>query len=228
MDGQPQFYDALYFGTPVRWAPTSASWTASLSQGSQSQRVLVQVAETLESRQDFTRQMVLDAVARDVFLLLVALALVVMAVQGALRPLQRLRAEVAARSASDLTPVRTDQVPADVGPLVEAMNLHARRYLDAMGAAPQVCRRRLYQLVHATTATSTQMGFALRETDPIRKDAALAAMAQELDDAIRQTNQMLRWRVRGRCAWSPAPIDLYALAEATTRKPWPLARERLH
>lgn len=226
VEGEPQFYDAIYYGMPVRVGAYARQLDHPLSLGSQSGRVLVQVAETLESRHDFTRQMVLDAVARDVFLLIAALALVVLAVQGALRPLQRLRSEVAARSASDLTPVRTDQVPADVGPLVEAINLHARRYSDVLEQRRRFVDDASHQLRTPLTTLATQMAFTLRESDPARKDAALKAMAQQLHDAIRQTNQMLALARADAVSLVPAPVDLQALAESTTRKLWPLARQR--
>lgn len=226
VDNEPQFYDANYFGVPVRVGAYARELDRPLSQGSQSRRVLVQVAETLESRQDFTRQMVIDAAARDVFLLIAALAMVVFAVQGALRPLQKLRAEVAARSAGDLTPVRTDQVPADVAPLVEAMNLHARRYRDALEQQRRFVDDASHQLRTPLTTLATQMGYALREADPARKDAALRAMSRQLEDAIRQTNQMLALARADAVSLVPAPFDLHALAESTARSFWPLARER--
>ncbi|MFZ1499571.1 MAG: sensor histidine kinase N-terminal domain-containing protein, partial [Giesbergeria sp.] len=105
VNGQPQFHDGSYFGTPIRVGSYARELDRALSQGSQSKRVMIQVAETLESRQDFTRRLVLETVARDFLLLLAALGLVVLVVQFALRPLQRLQAEIAARKVDDLTPV---------------------------------------------------------------------------------------------------------------------------
>ncbi len=226
VDGAPQFYDASYFGTPVRVGAYARLLDRPLSQGSQSNRVLVQVAETLESRQDFTRQLVLDAFARDALLMMAALALVVLAVQGALRPLQRLRMEVVARRADDLAPVRSDQIPADVEPLVDALNEHARRYRDVVEQRRRFVDDASHQLRTPLTTLSTQLGFALRERDPAQKDAALQAMARQLADTIRQTNQMLALARADAVDLEPEPLDLYALAEATTKRHWPLARER--
>ena len=232
IDGAPQFRDAVYFGTPVRLGSYARQLDRPLSQGVQgvqgsaSSRVIVQVAETLESRQDFSRALMLDAVARDFFLLLAALALMVVAVQLALRPLQRLSASIAARRPDDLTPVRTDQVPADVQPLVNALNLHARRYRDALEARRRFVDDASHQLRTPLTTLTTQMAFALREPDPQRKDQALRAMAQQLDDAIRQTNQMLALARADAAVLEPTRFDLRALAEAATKRLWPLARAR--
>ena len=228
-DGVPLFEDVVYFNTPVRLGSYARQLDRPLAQGpqsTQSSRVVIQIAETLESRQDFTRQLVLDAVARDFFLLIAALALVVLAVQGALRPLQRLRSDIAARSPDDLTPVRTDQVPADVQPLVEALNQHARRYRDALESRRRFVDDASHQLRTPLTTLATQMGYALREADLVLKDQALHAMARQLDDAIRQTNQMLALARADAAVMQPVAFDLTALAEITTKRLWPLARSR--
>ena len=86
-DAVPQFHDADYFGIPVRVGTYARVLDRPLSQGSHSSRVIIQVAETLESRQDFTCRLVLEAVARDLLLLAAALALVGLAVHAGLRPL---------------------------------------------------------------------------------------------------------------------------------------------
>ena len=227
IDGAPQFQDAVYFDTPVRLGSYSRQLDRPLSLGSQSSRVVIQIAETLESRQDFTRTLMLDAIARDLFVLLAALALMVVAVQVALRPLQRLRASIAARKPDDLTPVRTNEVPADVQPLVDALNLHARRYHDALESRRRFVDDASHQLRTPLTTLSTQMAFALREPNLERKDQALRAMEQQLGDAIRQTNQMLALARADAAVLEPTMFDLHAMAEATTKRLWPLARNRL-
>lgn len=222
VDGQPQFYDGSYFGTPIR----VGSYSRPLSQGSHSNRVLIQVAETLESRQDFTRRLVLEAVARDVLLLIAALGLVALAVEVAVRPLQRLRDEVAARRSDDLTPISAASVPADVRPLVEAINQHASRYRGAVEAQRRFVDDASHQLRTPLTTLATQVGFALREHDHHKREEALRAIKQQVDDAIRQTNQMLALARADAMALPMASVDLQALAEGVTKNLWPLARQR--
>lgn len=226
IDGQPQFYDGSYFGTPIRVGAYARELDRPLSQGSNSRRVLVQVAETLESRQDFTRRLVLESVARDLLLLLAALGLVALAVEVALQPLQRLQSEVAARRSDDLTPVDASAVPADVRPLVAALNLHASRYRDAMEAQRRFVDDASHQLRTPLTTLATQVGFALRETDPAHRELALQAIKTQVDDAIRQTNQMLALARADALEMQVEPLDLHALAERVTRRLWPLARQQ--
>jgi len=226
VDAVPQFHDADYFGTPVRVGTYARQLDRPLSQGSHSSRVIIQVAETLESRQDFTRRLVLETVARDALLLASALALVVLAVHTGLRPLQRLRAEVAQRRSDDLTPIRADQVPQEVQPLVDAINQHTQRYQQALHDRRQFIDDASHQLRTPLTTLATQVGFALRETDPAHRELALQAIKTQVDDAIRQTNQMLALARADALELQVEPLDLHALAERVTRRLWPLARQQ--
>ena len=225
-DAVPQFHDADYFGIPVRVGTYARELDRPLSQGSHSSRVIIQVAETLESRQDFTRRLVLEAVARDLLLLAAALALVVLAVHAGLRPLQRLRTDVAQRRSDDLTPIRADQVPQEVQPLVDAINQHTQRYQQALHDRRQFIDDASHQLRTPLTTLATQVGFALRETDPAHRELALQAIKTQVDDAIRQTNQMLALARADAMELQVEPLDLHALAERVTRRLWPLARQQ--
>ena len=225
-DAVPQFHDADYFGIPVRVGTYARELDRPLSQGSHSSRVIIQVAETLESRQDFTCRLVLEAVARDLLLLAAALALVVLAVHAGLRPLQRLRADVAQRRSDDLTPIRADQVPQEVQPLVDAINQHTQRYQQALHDRRQFIDDASHQLRTPLTTLATQVGFALRETDPAHRELALQAIKTQVDDAIRQTNQMLALARADAMELQVEPLDLHALAERVTRRLWPLARQQ--
>lgn len=226
IDGQAQFYDGSYFGVPIRVGAYARPLEHPLSQATHANRVLIQVAETLQSRQDFTRRLVLEAVARDVLLLIAALGLVALSVEVAVRPLQRLRDEVAARRSDDLTPISAASVPADVRPLVEAINQHASRYRGAVEAQRRFVDDASHQLRTPLTTLATQVGFALREHDPHQRELALRAIKQQVDDAIRQTNQMLALARTDAMALPMAPVDLQALAEGVTKNLWPLARQR--
>lgn len=224
--GVPQFHDANYFGKPVRVGTYARQLDRPLSQGSHSSRVIIQVAETLESRQDFTRRLVWETVARDALLLLSALALVVLAVHTGLRPLQRLRADVAQRHNEDLTPIDPEQVPKDVRPLVDAINLHMQRTRQVLQQQREFIDDASHQLRTPLTTLATQTGYALRETDPGQREVALQAIKTQVDDAIRQTNQMLALARADAMELQVEPLDLHALAERVTRRLWPLARQQ--
>ncbi|MEO7941348.1 MAG: sensor histidine kinase [Burkholderiaceae bacterium] len=224
--GQPQFSDATYFGEPVRVGSYARLLDHPIAGRASVQRVIIQVAETLESRQDFTRGLVLRAVARDLILVAAATALLVLAVAWALRPLARLRNAVAARSAKDLTPISATDIPADVQPLVDAINQHVERNRLQAEAQRRFLDDASHQLRTPLATLTTQIGFALRETDPASARLAMTAIKSQLDETVRQINQMLAL-ARGESVWiEPESVDVNELAHEVTRKWWSEARNR--
>lgn len=224
--GQPQFIDAVYFGVPVRIGSYARLLDPPLAGRAAPQRVIIQVAETLESRSRFTRALVWESVARDVLLVLAATVMLVLAVAWALRPLARLRNEVAARSAEDMTPISAPDIPADVQPLVEAINQHVERNRHQAEARRRFVDDASHQLRTPLATLTTQVGFALRETEPDRQRGALLAIKSQLEEATRQTNQMLAMARADSAAIEAQPIDMGAFAEELTRKWWSDARGR--
>ncbi len=224
--GRPQFSDAEYFGEPVRVGSYARLLNRPLAGAAQPQRVIIQVAETLGSRQDFTRALVQQAVARDVLLVLAATAMLVGVVGWALRPLQRLRSEVRSRAPQDLRPIPTEHIPSDVRPLVEAINQHVTRNRDMAEAQRRFVDDASHQLRTPLTTLGTQVGVALREPDAAALQQALRAIKTQLDETVRQTNQMLALARADSTELTGEALDLAALAEAATREHWAEARSR--
>ncbi len=228
VSGRPQFMNADYHDEPVRVASYARPLTRALAGETVPQRVVIQVAETLDSRRDFMRQMVLQAAVRDLLLVLAAIGLLVLAVASALRPLARLRGEIEARSPQDLTPVSTTGIPADVRPLVEAINHHVERNRQMAQAQRRFVDDASHQLRTPLTTLATQVGFALRERDPAATAGALQAIKGQLDATVRQTNQMLALARADSAEAATRPIErlsLGALAERVTLQHWAAARE---
>lgn len=224
--GRPQFRDAVYFGEPVRVGSYARVLDPPLPGQPAPQRVVIQVAETLDSRQAFTRALVLQAVARDVLLAVAATLLLLGAVGWALRPLARLRNEVQARAAQDLTPISPLGIPADVRPLVQAINHHVERNRQLTEARRRFVDDASHQLRTPLTTLATQVAFALRETDPAQQRSALHAIKSQLDETVRQTNQMLALARADSAQIEPEPVLLNALVRDLTRQWWGEARER--
>ncbi|MCF8160659.1 MAG: sensor histidine kinase [Polaromonas sp.] len=226
VNGQPQFSDAMYYGEPIRLGSYARALARPLSGGSNSSQVVIQIGETLESRQDFTRRLVLETLARDALLLLAGVALLVAAVNWSLRPLQRLRQDVMQRDPQDLTPLDGHNIADDVQPLVEAINHHVKRYREAMEARRMFMDDASHQLRTPLTTLATQVGFALREPDPALMKQALVAIKLQVEETVRQTNQMLSLARADTTEWRMAPCNLVALAQEVTRAAWPAARQK--
>ena len=141
-----------------------------------------------------------------------------------MRPLARLRSEVQARSPNDLTPISALGIPADVRPLVEAINDHVERNREQTEARRRFVDDASHQLRTPLTTLATQVGFALRETDPQQRTQALLAIKAQLDETVRQTNQMLALARTDSADVQAEPLDLEALARGATREWWSEAR----
>jgi two-component system sensor histidine kinase TctE len=223
----PQFYDSVYFGEKVRVGayarqldrPTAAG-------GHDSDRVVIQVAESLASRSDFIHSLLLQSVARDLLLLLVAGGLLTAVLALTLRPLARLRDEVGSRSPLDLTPIEAETVPLDVRPLVEAINLHMARSQQIMEERRRFVDDASHQLRTPLATLRTQLDYALRESDPANVRHALEAVSRQVDDAVRSTNQMLALAKADAAELDMAEVDLAALAEQVAREWVGAAREK--
>lgn len=224
---KPQFYDAVYFGEKVRVGAYARNLEQPLSgAGAAPQRVVIQVAETLGSRQEFIGLLLARALQRDLLFLLLATGMLALVLFLTLNPLSRLRDTVSARSDQDMTPIATDSVPADVQPLVAAINLHMARNRQFMQSQRRFVDDASHQLRTPLATLRTQLDYALRETDPANVSDALAAVSRQLDDATHRTNQMLALAKADAADLLMGPVDLAQLAEQAARNVVLLAREK--
>lgn len=230
VSGEPRFFYADYQGTPVRVAALARPMDPPLY-ANKGGRVIVQVAEGLDTRQAFLHQVLVRSVERDLAVILISVLVIVLGVFMALRPLARLRQEVEGRSADDLSPVSASDMPGEVLPLVAAVNLHMARFAAQARVQSQFLDDASHQLRTPLSVLRTQTAYALRETDPQEVRTALLAMQDGLDRAVRTTNQMLAL-ARAKDAslaeggFSPEPVDLAELADGVIRSLLPTARAR--
>lgn len=224
--GWPQFSDGVYFGEPVRIGSYARLLDRPLSGHATAQRVIIQVAETLESRHDFIRSLVLQAVARDVVLVLTATIMLVLAVGWSLRPFERLRNAVMARKSQDMEPISAPDIPADVQPLVDAINFHVERNRKMVEARRRFVDDASHQLRTPLATLATQVAYALREPDPTLLRGAVSAIKVQLDETVRQTNQMLALARAESAEILLERIDAGALAHEVSRKWWAESRHR--
>ena len=221
--GEPQFYDAEHFGEPVR---VGAYLRALDRPVGGARQVVIQVAEGVQARERFTRAFVRQALWRDASLL----GLLALAVAGvsawALRPVRRLAEAVRARSGDDLQPLSPQGLPADLRPLVEAINRQLERSAGLLAQRRQFVDDASHQLRTPLTTLRAQLDYLRREPDPARRDEALQALSLELDHATRATGQLLALARADAGAQAAEPLDLGALAREVALALLPLARER--
>jgi two-component system sensor histidine kinase TctE len=223
---KPQFHEGTYFGQAVRVGSYARELRTPVAGAQAPQRVIVQVAETLEARHDFRRSLLLRTLARDVLLVLVASGLLLASIAWAMSPLDRFRQEVEGRPPGDLTPMNPEGVPAEVLPLVHAVNHHIARSREQAEARRRFVDDATHQLRTPLATLSTQVAYAQREPDPQRQREALGTIRQQLDRTIQQTNQLLALARADEAPLALQAVDAVGLAEAITRETWSTAREQ--
>lgn len=220
----PLFYDAMYHDEPVRVAAVAKP----LYQPGLPARIVIQVAETIETRRALQQAVWHGTLLRDAALVAVSAALLWLGVTVALRPLNRLARSIGVRASDDLRPLDATDVPAEVRPLVDAINHHIHRYAELAEAQSQFLADASHQLRTPLAVLLTQAEYALRETDPARVRESLSAIIARLQSTNRLTTQLLAL-ARARHAGQDAPaetFDLGELARDVVVDALPLAREK--
>lgn len=197
----------------------------------QSNRIYIQVAESLNQRNSYTREILKNVLLRDLTLTAFVTTLLFIAIHLAFRPIERLRSNLSQRSPDDLHPIAIQNLPKEVLPLVHAINAHMQRSAQQTQQQRQFLDDASHQLRTPLAVLRTKIDFALRENDPDEIRAALKSMRNGLDRAQRLTNQMLLLarahdsKQNMQTAYSEK-VNLNALIDSSVRLLWPAARAK--
>jgi len=223
--GVPAFYDATYFGEAVRLAAYRRDLDRAPA-GSTGRSVLIQVGESTRSRQEFSARLVRSAALRDGLVLAMLLCGTAIALAAALRPLSRLAREVGARTSDDLTRIAETDLPAEVRPLVAAVNQQMSRTQELVSQQRQFLDDASHQLRTHLTTLQMQADYARREEDPAQVQVALDALGTEIGRATRSAQQLLALGRSDTVSVEPAEFDLAGLLREVAVDLLPLARAK--
>ncbi|HSW04906.1 sensor histidine kinase [Aquabacterium sp.] len=184
---EPLFYDAAYKDQAVR----IVALRTTLPEGGAQRQLLVQVAETLDARHQLTRRIVSEAAAVQLLLIALAAGLIAWGVRQGLAPLKRLRSEVRARGAHDLTPIDTRAVPREVAPLIHAINTHTERQRQLGEAQARFVANASHQLKTPLTVLRAQVDHALMQTELAAMRQVLTQLNETTDATGRLVGQLL-------------------------------------
>lgn len=183
----PHFFDSTMRGSPVR----AVAFLQPVLASPGGQPVLVEIAQTMNGHAALARRLWLRTISQQLLLLALAAVLVLFGLRRGLRPLLKLRDTVAAREPGSLQPLAIDAVPAELSPLVVAINEYARRLDQFAGAQRVFIQNAAHQLRTPLTLLTTQVSFALRAADRAGRDESLAAIRNTVQQSARLVNQML-------------------------------------
>lgn len=174
----------------------------------QTQQARIQMADALSTR---GVQVVIPAV-------LVGLALAMIGVWYALRPIRELNKSLAARSSLDLTPLELD-APAEVQPLVQTLNQFMHRLSGTLDRLKSLTSEAAHQLKTPLAGLRSQAENALTETDPVQQQRQIQNMIQCCDLLNSTASQLLNQAtLTHRFQRQPKePVELCELVKNTCR-----------
>jgi len=189
---KPQAETPLFFDTVVRDAPVRAvAYLQPVLAEGGVQPVLVEIAQTLNGHARLTRNLWLHTMTQQLVLLALVAVLILFGLRHGLQPLLRLRDAVLAREPAALQPLAFTAVPAELAPLVVAINEYALRLDQYTGAQRIFIQNAAHQLRTPLTLLNTQVSYAARATDVAGRTESLAAVRATVQQSMRLVNQLL-------------------------------------
>ena len=146
----------------------------------------------------------------------------------ALRPLQRVAADVRRRDGQSLTPLPSAGLPDEVAPLVVALNALLQRLRQSLDTQRAFVADAAHELRSPLTALKLQLQLLQRASGDGERAAAAAALGAGIDRAARLVEQLLALARSepGAAPLTPQRLDLSELVRVAVADTVPLALAR--
>ncbi len=152
-DSDPAFYDTTHRGSELRAVRVSADTDVGT--------VAIVIAETQRKRRRSQDHLRSSLIVEDTLILAFTMVLCLLAVSMALKPLERLAAQLAQRSPADLTPIGAADTPSEVRPLANGLNRLFERLSESRDAQRRFVENAAHQLRTPLTGVKGQLELAL-------------------------------------------------------------------
>ncbi len=153
----------------------------------------VQVAEKDEVRGELAQKLAYAAAAPLLAGIPLLLALLGLLIRYGLAPLSNLARQVAARQPGSVAPLELARTPAEIAPLVEALNGLLARVRDALERERRFTADAAHELRTPLAALKVHAQNAARAASPAEREASLARMLQGLERTVSLAEQMLAY-----------------------------------
>lgn len=137
--------------------------------------VRITVAEPLNHRAEVAREIQMGLGLPILFVIPLALAAIILAVRTGLVPLRRFRERLEARSASDLSHIPAEDLPAEIVPMVNTLNGLLGRLEDAFAAERTFAANAAHEL-------RTPLAGAIAQAQRLRSETDDPKLKQRADD----------------------------------------------
>ncbi|NYT77929.1 sensor histidine kinase N-terminal domain-containing protein [Alcaligenaceae bacterium] len=152
---------------------------------------LTVVAQSNQMRARLQQEILTGMLTPQLIVLPLAALLAGLGLTQGLEPLTILQERIRARRANDTSPITAELAPAEIVPLIAAMNSLLQRLTAAHETQRRFVSNAAHQLKTPLAGMRTQAELALRERSPEKMDASLQQLIRGSDRATRLVNQML-------------------------------------
>ena len=175
----------------------------------------VQVAQDMAVRRNMAGNLALRTVAPVAVMMPILMLVVWWVVSRSLEPVARVRKQVAARQADDLSPVSETGLPDEVLPLVQELNLLFGRVRTAFNAQHNFVADAAHELRTPLAALKLQALSLQRADSAEAREVAIGRLTAGIERATRLVEQLLVLARQEASVVKPVPVDLAALAART-------------
>jgi len=184
----------------------------------QSNNQTLQVAQDMAVRRNMAGSLALRTLAPIAVMMPILMLVVWWVVSDSLKPVARVRKQVASRQADDLSPVSEARLPDEVRPLVQELNLLFGRVRTAFDAQQNFVADAAHELRTPLAALKLQVLSLERADGEEARKVAMGRITAGIERATRLVEQLLvlaRQEAGASEGAAPAPVDLADLARRT-------------
>lgn len=195
----------------------------------QTRTQVIQVAQDMAPRRAMARTLALRTVAPIVWMAPLLMLIAWWVVSASLRPVARVRQQVAERQADDLSTLEEAGVPDEIAPLVHELNLLFARVREAFDAQRYFVADAAHEMRSPLAALRLQVQGLQRARDEATRELALERLLAGIDRATRLVEQLLLLARQQAKASSGEPaqrVELADLARAALADAAALAQQR--
>ncbi len=178
----------------------------------------LQVAQDMAVRRNMAGNMALRTAGPIAVMMPILMLVVWWVISGSLAPVARVRSQVAARQADDLSPVSDAGLPDEVLPLVQELNLLFGRVKTAFEAQQHFVADAAHELRTPLAALKLQALSLERADSGEARSVAIARLTAGIERATRLVEQLLVLARQEATAASGAPSAVAEMAHAAQAK----------
>lgn len=226
-DGSLRFAGSDFRGIPIRvGAMRKRLYDPALAGGD---RVTIVFAESTDSRRSLATDLFIESLKRQILIIGLGALVLLFALRSAFRPLLALHDAIEQRAEEDLTPIAAQDVPAEIHPLIRAINHHMQRISAMLESRRRFLTDAAHQIRTPLAVLTTQAEVGARQNDPAAMRETFTRLLRSLGNTQRMANQLLalsRAEPANGLIDDKTLTDLTALARDVARDLAPLALAR--